>query len=57
MDVIARVPRLRDSSAAVQQRLLDKLDEHRSYVQQTGDDLPEVRDWRWSDASSAAEAE
>lgn len=48
IDVIDRVSRLRDVGAAVRQELLHKLDEHRTYVQETGDDLPEVRNWRWN---------
>jgi xylulose-5-phosphate/fructose-6-phosphate phosphoketolase len=46
-DVIDRVPRLRDIAGHVKQRLRDRLVEHREYVDQHGDDLPEVRDWRW----------
>ncbi|UQN08483.1 phosphoketolase [Deinococcus sp. QL22] len=48
IDVIDRVPRLGEVGAGVKQHLLTKLDEHRAYVQGTGDDLPEVRDWRWT---------
>ncbi|MFB9991311.1 phosphoketolase [Deinococcus oregonensis] len=48
LDVIQRVPRLRATGAEVRQQLLTKLDEHRAYVQETGDDLPEVRNWRWT---------
>ncbi|CAM4004154.1 phosphoketolase [Deinococcus marmoris] len=47
LDVIARVPRLRDVGAGVRRQLLAKLDEHRTYVQETGDDLPDVKNWRW----------
>jgi xylulose-5-phosphate/fructose-6-phosphate phosphoketolase len=42
-----RVPRLQAISAHVQQHLRDKLAEHRAYVDRVGDDLPEIRDWRW----------
>ncbi len=50
IDVIDRVPRLRDVGAGVRRQLLNKLDEHRAHVQETGDDLPEVRTWRWPHA-------
>jgi len=48
IDVIDRVPRLGEVGAEVRQQLLAKLDEHRAYVEETGDDLPEVRNWRWT---------
>jgi xylulose-5-phosphate/fructose-6-phosphate phosphoketolase len=47
MDVIDRVPRLRERAAHVKQALRDKLVEHREYIEQRGDDMPEIRDWRW----------
>ncbi len=47
MDVIDRVPGLGQRAARVNQRMLDKRAEHRSYTRETGEDLPEVRDWTW----------
>jgi xylulose-5-phosphate/fructose-6-phosphate phosphoketolase len=52
-DVIDRVPRLRGIAGHVQQLLRDKLVEHRRYVRQHGEDLPEVRDWRWRSTDQA----
>jgi len=46
-DVIDRVPRLAGIAGHVKQRLRDKLVEHRHHVDTHGEDLPEVRDWRW----------
>jgi len=46
-DVIDRVPRLRAIAAHQRQTLRDKLIEHRLYVDRYGDDMPEIRDWRW----------
>jgi xylulose-5-phosphate/fructose-6-phosphate phosphoketolase len=46
-DVIDRVPRIADIAGHVKQLLRDKLVEHRRHVERTGEDLPEVRDWRW----------
>jgi xylulose-5-phosphate/fructose-6-phosphate phosphoketolase len=46
-DVIDRVPRLRNIAAHVKQYLRDKLIEHKLYIARYGDDLPEVRDWKW----------
>jgi xylulose-5-phosphate/fructose-6-phosphate phosphoketolase len=48
MDVIDRVLRLGPSAAYVKQELSEKLTEHRQYIAERGEDLPEVREWRWS---------
>jgi xylulose-5-phosphate/fructose-6-phosphate phosphoketolase len=49
LDAISRVTRLRDSAraAAAAEHFRSKRDEHRRYVVVHGDDMPEVRDWRW----------
>jgi xylulose-5-phosphate/fructose-6-phosphate phosphoketolase len=47
IDVIDRVPRLRDVSAHAREWLKDKLIEHRRYIRVHGEDLPEVREWEW----------
>jgi xylulose-5-phosphate/fructose-6-phosphate phosphoketolase len=47
MDVIDRVPGLGPRAAHVRQRMADKRVEHRAWTRQTGEDLPEVRDWTW----------
>jgi xylulose-5-phosphate/fructose-6-phosphate phosphoketolase len=49
IDVIDRVPGLARRAATLRQRMVDKRAEHRDYVRQTGEDLPEVRDWAWPD--------
>ena len=46
-DVIDRVPSLRSRGAYAKQWLLNKLTEHKHYTREHGDDLPEVRDWKW----------
>ncbi|MGA2594405.1 MAG: phosphoketolase, partial [Bryobacteraceae bacterium] len=46
-DVIDRVPRLRNIAAHIKQDLRRKLIEHKRYIVKHGDDLPEVRDWKW----------
>lgn len=48
IDVIDRVPRLRESSAHVREELKDKLLEHRQYIRVHGEDMPEITDWQWS---------
>ncbi|HEY0206824.1 MAG TPA: phosphoketolase family protein [Acetobacteraceae bacterium] len=44
---IERVERLRDPAAHLSQHLRDRLQEHHTYVREHGEDLPEIRDWRW----------
>ena len=46
-DVIDRVPKLGYLAAYVKQSVRDKLIEHREYISQRGEDMPEVRDWKW----------
>jgi len=46
-DVVDRVPRLQAVGAHFKQWLRDKLVEHKLYVREHGDDMPEIRDWRW----------
>jgi xylulose-5-phosphate/fructose-6-phosphate phosphoketolase len=46
-DVIDRVPKLAPRAAYAKQRLRDKLIEHEQYIHAHGEDMPEVRDWRW----------
>lgn len=49
-DVIDRVPGLGSHAAYVKQAIRDKLIEHKDYICAHGEDLPEIRDWRWSAA-------
>ncbi|MBC8122274.1 MAG: phosphoketolase, partial [Gemmatimonadaceae bacterium] len=46
-DVIDRVARLKYRGAHVKQILHDKLIEHKHYITTHGDDMPEIRDWKW----------
>jgi xylulose-5-phosphate/fructose-6-phosphate phosphoketolase len=46
-DVIDRVPRLQRVGAHFKQFLRNKLVEHRQYICEHGDDMPEIRDWKW----------
>ena len=47
MDVIDRVPGLGARAAHAKQRFRDKLIEHRHYVDENGEDMPEIQNWRW----------
>jgi len=46
-DVIDRVPKLSRIGAHAKQALRDKRAGHRAYVRRYGEDMPEIRDWRW----------
>jgi len=46
-DVVDRVPRLQRVGAHLKQFLRNKLVEHKQYIREHGDDLPEIRDWKW----------
>jgi xylulose-5-phosphate/fructose-6-phosphate phosphoketolase len=47
MDVINRVPKLQPIGAHVKQLMGDKRLEHKHYIHEHGDDMPEIRDWKW----------
>ncbi|KZE92421.1 Xylulose-5-phosphate phosphoketolase [Agromyces sp. NDB4Y10] len=57
LDVIDRVPSLRDVSSHVREELRDRLIRHTVYIREHGDDLPEIRDWVWRDSTSTEPAE
>ncbi|MCC6983983.1 MAG: phosphoketolase family protein [Bauldia sp.] len=47
MDVADRVPALAGKATYIRQRMRDKRIEHRQYILRHGEDMPEVRNWRW----------
>lgn len=47
-DVIDRLPQLGSRAAYAKQAIREKLLEHKQYIATHGDDMPEVRDWKWS---------
>ena len=47
-DVIDRVPKLRARAAYAKQAIRDRLIDHREYVRRCGDDMPEMKNWRWA---------
>jgi xylulose-5-phosphate/fructose-6-phosphate phosphoketolase len=52
MDVIDRVPGLADRAGEVRQAMVEARDRARAYTRDVGDDIPEVRDWRWEPRST-----
>jgi xylulose-5-phosphate/fructose-6-phosphate phosphoketolase len=53
-DVIDRVPKLGAVAAYVKQAMRDRLIEHREYIVHHGEDMPEIRDWKWPHGSEVA---
>ena len=45
--VILRLPQLGNRGAYLIQQMNDKLVEHKQYIHEYGQDLPEVREWKW----------
>lgn len=50
-DVIDRVPQLGYKAAYVKQMMHDKLIEHKLYINEHGEDMPEILHWKWQDSS------
>jgi xylulose-5-phosphate/fructose-6-phosphate phosphoketolase len=46
-DVIDRVPRFENSAGHLKQVLRNKLIDHKIYISQYGDDMPEIKNWKW----------
>lgn len=47
LDAIQRIPRLQDQVPQATARYWSTMERHKRYIGEHGDDLPEVRDWRW----------
>jgi xylulose-5-phosphate/fructose-6-phosphate phosphoketolase len=47
-DVIDRVPKLAGRADYLKQEMDDKLVEHKQFICKHGQDMPEIRNWKWS---------
>lgn len=54
-DVIDRVPSLGARAAYAKQFIRDKLLDHKDYIQKHGEDMPEIRDWKWRSQWNSAQ--
>ena len=49
MDAVDRLPQTGEPGLALKRKLHAKLVEHKRYIDTNGEDLPEIRNWTWSD--------
>jgi xylulose-5-phosphate/fructose-6-phosphate phosphoketolase len=54
MDAIDRLPQTGDKGLYLKQQIKDKLIAHRLYINEYGEDLPEVRNWKWQPIAPSA---
>jgi xylulose-5-phosphate/fructose-6-phosphate phosphoketolase len=52
-DVVDRLPGLGGRAAYFKQGIRDRLVEHKQYIRDHGEDMPEIRDWRWGNRASS----
>ena len=46
-DVVDRLPHLGSAGAYLKQSMRDKLIAHKQYIDKNGEDMPEIRNWKW----------
>jgi xylulose-5-phosphate/fructose-6-phosphate phosphoketolase len=56
MDTIDRLPQTGGAGIYLKQQLQDKLIEHKQYIDRYGQDMPEIRNWRWQPRQPAKAA-
>ncbi|AKR55846.1 phosphoketolase [Devosia sp. H5989] len=56
LGAIARLPHLAGRAGPVVAQIEGKLAEHRAYVREYGEDMPEIRTWRWEPKGGASQA-
>ncbi|MET0381913.1 MAG: phosphoketolase family protein [Burkholderiaceae bacterium] len=54
IDAIGQLPQAGAAGVALASLLRGRLAEHRRHIREHGEDLPEIRDWRWTPRNGAA---
>jgi xylulose-5-phosphate/fructose-6-phosphate phosphoketolase len=47
-DVVNRIPGLGENGNKLRQMMINKLVEHKQYIDKYGQDMPEIRNWKWN---------
>lgn len=47
MDIVKRIPKLENQCAYITQEMREKIIEHRQYIREYGEDMPEIKNWKW----------
>ena len=47
IDALKYLPQLGDRSSSLIEWCKNKLVEHKEYIHEVGEDMPEVKDWKW----------
>jgi xylulose-5-phosphate/fructose-6-phosphate phosphoketolase len=55
-DVIDRLPQLGTQAASARQAIRQKLLDHKEYIAAHGEDMPEIRNWKWGLVEAAKRA-
>ena len=50
-DVIKRLPQLGARGDSLKRMVQEKLIEHKKYIDKYGEDMPEIRNWKWGTAN------
>jgi xylulose-5-phosphate/fructose-6-phosphate phosphoketolase len=56
MDAVDRLPQTGDKGAYLKQQLQEKLLEHKQYICKHGEDMPEIRNWKWEPVQTSPSA-
>jgi xylulose-5-phosphate/fructose-6-phosphate phosphoketolase len=46
-DAIGRLPQTGNNGAYLKQKLKNKLIKHKEFINANGEDMPEIRNWKW----------
>jgi xylulose-5-phosphate/fructose-6-phosphate phosphoketolase len=47
LNALERLPMLGAADTAIKEQLNKKLDDHQTYIETYGEDMPEIRNWKW----------